>query len=73
MTPHDSEMARHEAAKKAARVAFDQLVEIKRIIGEYEDGELNVHKTLDAIMEAANGDARRVVRVGEQTTPEIQT
>jgi hypothetical protein len=72
MTHHDSELARHDAARNAARVAYDQLIEIKRIVGRYEDGEINVHKALDAIIEAANGDARRVVRVGEQTKPEIQ-
>lgn len=73
MAMSDPESARHEAARQAARAAFDQLIEVKRIVGRYEDGEINVHTAIHEIIETATGDARRVVRVGEQRSPEIQT
>jgi hypothetical protein len=59
------------AALGAAMV--ERIRRIKQVIDAWESGDKNSIQTVSEIEDLASGEAERIVRVGNQHTPEIQS
>lgn len=68
MSSRDEEAIRHAAAKLRHRI--DRVRDVLRV---YDAGQMSEGRAVSQIEEIASGEADRIVRVGGQHQPEIQT
>lgn len=61
------------AAEKAAAEKAGRVEKVAAICDAFRRGGIGVDRALAEIIETARGDAASVVRVGEETRPDIQT
>jgi hypothetical protein len=68
MTPHDKVPWTERRDQEAAVLEV-----IRQAIDAHDRGQASYRKAVSMIEEALNGDAARIVRVGKQHIPEIET
>ena len=61
------------ADEQAGPIAVMRIRKIRQIVDAFDAGDTNATKALSEISDAVSGQDARVVRVGGQHTPEIQT
>jgi hypothetical protein len=68
MTPHDKVPWTDPRYQEAAVLEV-----IRQAIDAHDRGQASYRKAVSMIEEALNGDAARIVRVGKQHIPEMET
>ena len=68
MTPHDKVPWTERRDQEAA-----VLEAIRNAVEAHDRGQASYRKAVTLIEEALNGDAARIVRIGKQHTPEIES
>ena len=62
-----------QAAEKAAAEKAKRIEQVGAIVDAWKRGGIGSDRALAEVIETARGDAAAVVRVGEETRPDIQT
>lgn len=66
-------MSMDELRQQVGRMAVDRIRRVKQLLEAFEAGDMPASQAISRIEEVASGDDDRIVRVGNQHTPEIQT